>query len=89
MRRLGLADRVRIVEQDLFQVDLHDASVVTVYLGADLNLRLRPKLLAELAPGTRIVSHDFDMGDWRAERILHIRDVDRTRVLYLWTVPPR
>jgi protein-L-isoaspartate O-methyltransferase len=89
VRRLGLVDRVRIVEQDLFQADVHDATVVTLYLGADLNLRLRPKLLAELEPGTRIVSHGFDMGDWRPERIVRIRDVDRTRVLYLWTVPPR
>ena len=89
VRRLGLGERVRIVEQDLFQVDLREASVVTLYLGPDLNRRLRPKLLAELQPGSRIVSHEFDMGDWTPDRIVRIPDVDRQRVLYLWVVPPR
>ena len=87
IRRLGLDERVRIVEQDLFEVDLREATVVTLYLSLDLNRRLRPKLLAELTPGSRIVSHDFSMSDWIPEREVRLRDVDRERVLYLWIVP--
>ena len=88
-RRLGLTERVRFVEQDIFQTDLGEATVVTLYLSADLNRRLRPKLLAELKPGSRIVSHDFDMGDWPPERVVRVRDDGREQVLYLWTVPAR
>jgi hypothetical protein len=88
-RRLGLTERVRFVEQDLFQTDLREATVVTLYLSVELNRRLRPKLLAELAPGSRIVSHDFDMGDWTPDRVVRINDDGRDRVLYLWIVPPR
>lgn len=88
-RRLGLGEQVRFVEQDLFQTDLREATVVTLYLSVELNRRLRPKLLAELAPGSRIVSHDFDMGDWTPDRVARIHDDGRDRVLYLWVVPPR
>jgi SAM-dependent methyltransferase len=88
-RRLGLGERVRFVEQDLFQTDLREATVVTLYLSGELNRRLRPKLLSELAPGSRIVSHDFDMGDWTPDRVARIHDDGRDRVLYLWVVPPR
>src|SRR6267142_529353 len=66
-RRAGVADRVTFRAGDLFQTDLTEATVVTLYLSTELNLRLRPKLLRELRPGARIVSHDFDMGDWRSE----------------------
>ena len=62
----GVTDRVTFIEQDLFQTDVSPASVVTLYLGPDVNRRLRPKLLSELRPGARIVSHDFSMGDWAA-----------------------
>jgi SAM-dependent methyltransferase len=78
----GVGDRARIVEGDLFQQDLHDATVVTLYLLPDLNLRLRPKLL-ELRPGTRIVSHAFNMGDWQPE---HVEEVEG-KTIYFWTVP--
>jgi hypothetical protein len=80
---------VRFVEQDLFLTDLGEASVVTLYLSADLNRKLRPKLLAELKPGSRIVSHDFDMGDWTPDRVVRVQDDGREQVLYLWTVPAR
>ncbi|HET9478619.1 MAG TPA: class I SAM-dependent methyltransferase, partial [Pyrinomonadaceae bacterium] len=60
----GVTDRVEFAVQDLFQTDLKDATVVTLYLLPEVNLRLRPKLLNELQPGTRVVSHSFDMGDW-------------------------
>ena len=88
-RRLGLTERVRFVEQDLFQTDLGEATVVTLYLSADLNRKLRPKLLAELKPGSRIVSYDFDMGDWTPDRVVRVQADGREQVLYLWTVPAR
>jgi SAM-dependent methyltransferase len=80
--REGVADKVRFVEGDLFEQDLSPASVITLYLLPRLNLRLRPRLLA-LKPGTRIVSHGFDMGDWAPERTVDVQD----RPIYLWTVP--
>lgn len=84
-RRAGLADRTRFVRQDLFEADLREATVVTLYLLPSLNVRLRPKLLAELAPGTRIVSHGFDMGDWKPAQVRRAGSSD----IYLWVVPPR
>lgn len=66
-RNEGVADRVQFVEQDLFATDLSRASVITMYLLPKVNLRLRPKLL-QLKPGTRIVSHDWDMGDWQPDQ---------------------
>ncbi len=91
-RRAGVADRVAFRVQDLFATDLSRATVVTMYLLPDVNLQLRPRLLA-LAPGTRIVSHDWDLGDWTPERTLEIPRPDKplgreklSRV-HLWTVP--
>ncbi|HUG76415.1 MAG TPA: class I SAM-dependent methyltransferase, partial [Burkholderiales bacterium] len=66
-RAAGVEDRVRFVQGDLFKADIGDATVVTLYLLSTVNQRLRPKLLAELRPGTRIVSHAFDMGDWHPQ----------------------
>ena len=80
---------VTIKEADIFTLDLREATVVTLYLGAEMNRRLWPKLLAELAPGSRIVSHDFDMGDWAPDRVVRLQDDGREHVLYLWVVPPR
>ena len=87
--RAGVADRVTFAVQDLFQTDFSPATVVALYLSPDLNMRLRPKLLRDLRPGSRIVSHDFDMGDWRPDRTLEVRDFSRPHKLFLWTVPPR
>ena len=83
----GVADRATFLWQDLFVTDLRPASVVTLYLRDDVNLRLRPKLLSELAPGSRVVSHDFDMGDWRPDRVQRVRGPNRDHRLYLWLVP--
>ena len=81
----GVTDRVRFVRGDLFEADLRDATVVTLYLLPAVNVRLRPKLLAELAPGTPVVSHDFDMGEWEPDA----RKRAGPSRLYLWIVPAR
>jgi SAM-dependent methyltransferase len=77
-----VADRVRFLNQDLFDSDLGEATVVTLYLLPRLNLKLRPKLLAELKPGTRIVSHGFDLGDWKPDRVAEVGHT----TIYLWTI---
>ena len=84
-RKAGVASRVKIVRGDLFATDISPASVVTLYLLTELNLKLRPKLMRELKPGTRVVSHAFSMGDWKPERTA---DVSGTQV-YLWRIPER
>lgn len=87
-KKAGVSDRVNFLQQDLFKTDLSDATVVTLYLLPEVNLRLRPKLLRELKPGTRIVSHAFDMGDWKPDRVEQVRDKNgRNYTLYLWTIP--
>ena len=83
--RAGVTARVTFRNEDLFAADLGDATVVTLFLSPTVNSRLRPKLLAELRPGTRIVSHYHDMGDWVPERRIRVQG----RSIYLWTVPPR
>jgi SAM-dependent methyltransferase len=88
-RQLGLADRLSFRQQDLFAADLTPATVVTLYLSPDLNRRLRPKLLRELRPGARIVSHRFDMGDWAPDRTLQVSSNEGSHTLYLWVVPAR
>jgi SAM-dependent methyltransferase len=82
----GVSDRVKFIEQDLFQTDFKDASVVTLYLLPDINLKLRPKLLSELKPGTRVVSHAFDMGDWKPDKT---ESVDGNRTIYFWIIPEK
>ncbi len=84
-RAAGVTGEVSFKQADLFTSDFSDASVVTLYLLDTLNEKLRPKLLAELKPGTRIVSHAFRMGDWEPEREATIEG----RTIYYWTVPPR
>jgi cyclopropane fatty-acyl-phospholipid synthase-like methyltransferase len=82
----GVTNRVRFVTQDLFTTDLRPATVVTLYLLQSINERLRPKLVRELKPGARVVSHVFNMGpEWPAEKTV---TVDRSRI-FLWTLPPR
>ena len=81
----GVNSEVTFKQEDLFKTNFADASVVTLYLLPDLNVKLRPRLLAELKPGTRIVSHAFRMGDWEPEQV---QDVGG-RYIFLWTVPPR
>lgn len=82
-RQAGVSDRVRFIEQDLFQTDFSEASVVTLYLLPKINLALRPKLLSNLKPGSRVVSHAFPMGDWKPDK----RATINNRTAYLWIVP--
>ncbi len=82
----GVADRVRFLEGDIFDADLGQATVVTAYLFPEANLRLRPKLLAELAPGTRVVSNAFDMGDWVPDGRVYGRTSGGAM---LWIIPAR
>lgn len=85
-KRVGVTDRVKFILGDLFDAEIREATVVTLYLLPEINLKLKPKLLGELRPGTRVVSHDFTMGrDWPPEKTVRIgRDT-----IYLWTVPAR
>jgi len=94
-RRLGIADRVKFLRQDLFNTDFHEANVLTLYLLPDVNIALRPKILAELKPGTRVLSHDYDMREWRPDAEETIPAPDKTvgmrkeSMVYLWIVPAR
>ena len=83
-RSQGVSHLVEFRQEDLFKVSLADATVVTLYLGSELNARLRPRLLRELRPGTRIVSHRFDMAGWPPEKTREVSG----RSIYLWTVRP-
>ena len=91
-RAAGVADRAEFREQDLFKTDLSAATVITMYLLPEVNLQLRPALLA-LKPGTRLVSHDWDMGDWQPDQTVTVAAPDKpigrekTSRLHLWLVP--
>ncbi len=82
----GVEGRVEFREGDLFEADASPATVVTLFLYPEVNLRLRPRLLARLRPGTRVVSYMHDMGDWRPDRTVA---VPGGRNVYLWIVPER
>ena len=95
-RKIGVTDRVKFIEQDLFKTDISKASVVSLYLFRELNLRLRPKLFRELRPGTRIVSHEFDMDDWKPDGMGTVRNVKlyyepnpavKDTNYYYWVIP--
>ena len=93
-RDAGVADKVAFKVQDLFETDLSPATVVTMYLLTEVNLKLRPAVL-ELKPGTRIVSHDWDMGDWKPDQttVVAVPDkkvgLEKSSKVHLWTVPAR
>ena len=84
-RKANVTDKVKFIEGNLFDMDFSDATVVTLYLLPSVNERLKPQLLKQLKPGTRIVSHAFDMGDWEPEKTI---TVDNS-TLYYWTVPQK
>ena len=92
-KKAGVVDRVRFEENDLFDADIHEATVVTLFLLSSVNLKLRPKLLQDLKPGTRVVSNTFDMGDWKPEKEVTVGDPNEdtylSHHLFLWTIPQR
>ncbi len=96
-RRVGVAHKVKFLQQDLFKADIREATVVTLYLLSELNLKLRPKLFSDLRPGTRIVSHEFTMDDWKPDSIGTVRDMklyynpnipmQKDVNFYYWVIP--
>jgi predicted RNA methylase len=81
----GVTDKVQFVQANLFESDVSEASVVTLYLLNSLNMKLRPILLEQLKPGTRIVSHAFNMGDWEPDKTIQVNG----STVHLWTVPEK
>jgi hypothetical protein len=88
-RLAGVLDRVRFIKQDLFEADLSEATVVTLYLLPQVNLKLRPKLLRELKPGTRIVSHNYGMGDWDPIKTERLKTARSEHLVFYWVVPEK
>jgi trans-aconitate methyltransferase len=86
-QKAKVTDKVRFIQGDLFNANLKDATVVTLYLLPDVNMRLRPKLLRELKPGTRVVSHNYDMGDWKPEQTIKVSLPSGDHTVYYWVVP--
>ncbi len=87
-REAGVADKVTFRQEDFFKADVSDATVVMLYLWPEVNIKLRPKLLRELDPGDRILSHDFRMGDWEPDRKVDAgRGNTGWETIYIWTVP--
>jgi SAM-dependent methyltransferase len=85
IRKAGVQNLAEIRQQDILTVDLSPASVVTMYLLPDVNLKLKPNLLSQLKPGSRVVSHAFDMGDWQPDKTERVNG----RTIYLWTIPAK
>jgi SAM-dependent methyltransferase len=85
IRKAGVEKLAEIKQQDILTVDLSPATVVTMYLLPDVNLKLKPNLLSQLKPGSRVVSHAFDMGDWKPDKVEQVNG----RTIYLWTIPTK
>jgi ribosomal protein L11 methylase PrmA len=87
--KAGVSDRVTFLQEDIFTANIRPASVVTLYLLPDVNLKLKPKLLRDLRPGTRVVSHNYDMGDWKPEKVVKLMVSGTEHTIYFWVVPGR
>ena len=85
-RKANVTDKVKFVEGDVFEFDFSEATVLSMYLLTEVNLRLRPRILSILKPGTRVVSHDFDMAEWEPD---DVASMDSFRHVYLWIVPAK
>jgi protein-L-isoaspartate O-methyltransferase len=85
IQKAGVQEMAEIRNQDILTVDLSAASVVTMYLLPDVNLKLRPNLLSQLKPGSRVVSHSFDMGDWKPDKVERVEG----RTIYFWIIPAK
>jgi SAM-dependent methyltransferase len=93
-KKAGVTHLVKFIEQDLFEADFREATVVTLFLLTEVNLRLKPKLLADLKPGTRVVSNTFEMGDWKPEQEAKLNGEESeyaylSSKFFLWTIPAR
>jgi protein-L-isoaspartate O-methyltransferase len=89
-RRAGVSHLVEFRHQDVMTVDLSPATVVTIYLGREANLKLKPAIQTQLRSGARVVSHDFDMGDWRPDAIRQLLgESGMTHTVYLWRIGGR
>jgi SAM-dependent methyltransferase len=92
-KKAGVEKLVRFEENDLFNADIHEATVVTLFLLNSVNEKLRPKLLKDLKPSTRVVSNTFGMGDWKPDKEMNVGDqvegFSLSRKLFLWTIPQR
>lgn len=90
-KKENVDDKVLFKEQDIFETDFREASVITMYLLPSVNKKLRPELLDKLQPGTRIVSHSFDMGDWEPDQevTLSSENTNRTHSIYYWVIPAK
>jgi ribosomal protein L11 methylase PrmA len=93
-KKAGVEHLVRFEENDLFEADFREATVVTLFLLPNINLKLKPRLLEQLKPGTRVVSNTFDMGDWKAEKEKALDNPDDedtylSNKFFLWTIPQR
>jgi SAM-dependent methyltransferase len=86
-KKSGVTGLVQFFEQDLFTADFHQASVMTLYLLTSVNLKLRPKILRELKPGTRVVSHNFGMGEWKPDQSSSVDVDDISHEVYFWVIP--
>jgi len=80
-----VSDKVEFKQQDLFETDIRKATVLTLFLLPRLNLELRPRILSELKPGSRVVSNSFGMGDWKPDKTIKVED----RTIYLWIIPDK
>ena len=86
-QKAGVTKNVQFFVRDLFKMDVRPATVVTMYLLPTINLKLRPKLYQELRPGTRLVSHDFTMGNWQPDKTVMVKGPYREHTLYYWVMP--
>ena len=85
-KQANVSDRVTFLQQNLFESEFYEATIVVLYLLPHLNLRLRPQLL-QLKPGTRILSHDFDLGNWEPHQVQVVETLEESATIYLWVVP--
>lgn len=89
LQKAGVGDKVRFIEGDIFKQDFSEATVVTLYLLPDVNMKLRPQIL-QMKPGTRVVSHNYDMGDWKPEKQKSVKTPDGVEhSIFFWRVPEK
>ncbi|MFW6136861.1 MAG: SAM-dependent methyltransferase [Candidatus Aminicenantaceae bacterium] len=86
-RKAGVEHLVEFHNKNLFETDLHEASIVTLYLLPSVNVKLRPKLLNEVKPGTQVISHDFSMKEWLEDKSIQVGDDEQIHMVYYWVVP--